>query len=72
VVKITRKTTPEAQAMTAADAGKYQLTLKVIADNPANTSCRKGPSMRMYGYPFPGFSPVNRSRSRLPDAMLQP
>lgn len=57
VVKITRKTTPEAQAMTAEDAGKYQLTLKVIADNPANTSLPEGSIYEDVRIPIPWIQP---------------
>jgi LysM repeat protein len=57
VVKITRKTTPEAQAMTAADAGKYQLTLVVIVDNPANASAQQGTIYEDVRVPIPWMQP---------------
>ncbi len=56
-VKITRKATPEAQAMTKADADKYQLTLVVTVDNPTNTGVPEGSIYQDVRVPIPWLQP---------------
>ena len=43
--------------MTAADAGKYQLTLVVIVDNPANASAQQGTIYEDVRVPIPWMQP---------------